>query len=578
MNEPAVPPRSVPAGLGVLAPTALLALHLVLLASSVSRKAATVDEFVHVPSGVWYWKTGDFSLSGLNPPLANLWVSLPVLAMQPKVPFAADRVTRTADYPWTYGRLFLLKNWDGYDAMIWRARVMVMVLSVLAGLVLFLWARRTLGFWPATLALALYAVEPNILAHGRLATQDTAMMLGLLLVLVALDGLLERGGWPRVAALGAALGAACLVKFSGLLLALALPAVFAACVVFVKGFRIPLSVPLETRFGAGRLRAAWQSLVALAAVALVALLVVNAMYGFNGTGRRLDPARLRSRAMASIAAGPLGALPVPLPALYVEGLDGQRLSVEQGESINYLNGYWSRKGWWYYYLEAFVLKVPLPVLLLALAGVVSVFVVRPERRATAWVVLVVGVLFWAVHSFNSNKQIGLRYLLPLFPLVFLLAGRSALIARRLSGRWPRVLAAALVLAAACAALDAWKIHPDYLAYFNPVAGGPRGGPRYLLDSNVDWGQDLPGLADWLKREGVSGPVYLGYFGEVAPELYGIGARRPFRGAIGIVAVSVNYVYGMPYGGYRPDELGWLRRLKPVAEIGHTIYVYRTDRP
>ena len=70
-------------------------------------------------------------------------------------------------------------------------------------------------------------------------------------------------------------------------------------------------------------------------------------------------------------------------------------------------------------------------------------------------------------------------------------------------------------------VGAARIHPHYLAYFNQIAGGPRGGARYLLDSNIDWGQDLKGLADYLKKEDMPGPVYVGYFGHDAPKLYGI---------------------------------------------------------
>ncbi len=559
--------RRLGARVRFLLPAGLLALHVTLLALSVSRKAATVDEFVHLPAGVYYWQTGDFSLSGLNPPLAKLWTALPVLPMEPLMPIAAEPSFRDAAYPWTFGLVYLNKNWDRYEAMFTRARAMVMALSALTALAMFLWARRAIGFWPAALALALYAVEPNILAHGRLATQDTAMMLALVVVLAALDGLLERGGWGRVAALGVALGAACLVKYSGLILAMALPLALAGCVAFVRGFRLPLAVPGEKRFREGRRRAAWQSFVALVAVALVTLLVVNGAYGFRGTFRLPHAATKTSPARALWL----------LPDAYVDGLEGQRAAATQGETANYLNRTWSERGWWYYYLEAFALKLPIPVLVLALAGLVSVFVVRPERKATAILALVTGVLFWAVHSFGANKQLGIRYLLPLFPLVSMLAGRSAVIVSRLAGLRRKALLVALALLVCWAAADALWIHPHYLAFFNAFAGGPEGGPRYLLDSNIDWGQDLPGLADYLRREKITGDVYLGYFGCVPPGFYGIHPRLPYPGVRGCVAVSVNYLYGMPFTPGVRDYFRWLRARKPDAVIGHTIYVYRTDR-
>ncbi len=561
-----------------LLPAVLLALQAALLTLGVSHKTATVDEVIHVPSGVSYWHTGDFSVNGLNPPLAKLWMALPVLPMRPDVPAAAPGGLRGLDYEWDYGHVFLACNEASYDAMILRARAAVMVLSVVAGLVLFLWANRLMGFWCATLALALYVVNPDVLAHGSLATQDTAMMLATLGVLFAFDSLGRSGSWWRVVLLGVLLGVACLVKFTGLLLAVILPFAFLAGVAFGGEFRLPLRAPFDGRFAEGRPRLAWRSFVALVAAALVALVVVNAAYGFRGTCRSLDPDSLSSAAMRSVARSPLGALPVPLPAVYVTGLDGQQADVERCDTWNYLNGEWSKTGWWSYYLEAFALKTPLGALALVLLGAASLFVVKPERRALAAALVITAAVFWAANSF-SNKQLGLRYMLPVFPLLFMLAGRSALIVGKLRGRWAIALAVLLVLLAGWAAADAVGICPDYLAYFNPVAGGPEGGPRFLLDSNIDWGQDLSGLADWLRRENVPGPVYLAYFGEVPPSHCGIEARRIWRGAKGIVAVSVNYLYGMPYRGNREGEFTWLLRdHKPVAVIGHTIYVYRLERP
>ena len=557
---------------------ALLLLHFLVLLLSVRDKSATVDEFVHVPTGCYYWKTGDFTVSGLNPPLLKLWSTLPVVPMHPKLlPVVPEPADRSPEYPWIFGDAFMNQNWDRYDEMLQRARLPVMVLSVVCGLVLFLWTRKAYGLGAALAALALFVIEPNVLAHGRLATQDSGMMLAFLLTLFFFDGLLVHGGWWRAIVVGVFLGMACLVKYSGLVVALGLVAALLVCVIFLRDFRFKLAVPGEKRFRPGRRRLTYQTVVVLLVVGVVALMVVNLQYGFAGTCRLLRPDRMRSAAMKRLANSWVGYVPVPLPRDYLSGLDGQQLSVERGETINYLNGRWSRHGWWYYYLEAFLLKVPIPVLLLLVLAVVSHFLVRTQKWRAGWPVAAACVVFWAFHSIGSNKNIGLRYMLPLFPVMLMLAGRSVLLLRRLSGRAKQALVALLVVLAGWAVSETVRIHPHYLAYFNQIAGGPRGGARYLLDSNIDWGQDLKGLADYLKKEHVEGPVYVGYFGHVAPELYGIKAQPVSRGIMGTVAVSLNYLCGMRYR-YPKDYFRWLRKRKPVAIIGHTIYVYRTIEP
>ena len=557
--------------------SALLLFHLVLLLVSSRGKSATVDEFVHVPSGCYYWKTGDFTLSGLNPPLLKLWSTLPVLGMNPKLPIAGEPADRSLDFPWVFGTVFMHRNWDRYDGMLRMARLPVMALSVLCGLVLFLWARRTFGTAPAMLALGLFAIEPNVLAHGRLATQDTGMMLAFLLTLTFLDGVIVRGGWWRAVLLGVFVGLACLVKYSGLVVALGAVAGVLVAVLLLRDFRFRLAVPGEKRFREGPRRRIYRAGVVLLVIGVVALMVVNLQYGFAGTFRLLQPDRMKSAAMKRLANSWAGYVPVPLPRDYVSGLDGQQFSVEHGETVNYLNGHWSAHGWWYYYLEAFLLKVPIPVLLLIGLGVASLFLVREGRWPGAWPVAAACAVFWAMHSFGSNKNIGLRYMLPLFPVALMLAGRSVLLLKLDRPRLKSAAAAALVFLAGWGLIETTRIHPHYLAYFNQLAGGPRGGARYLLDSNIDWGQDLKGLAEYLRKEGVKGPVYMGYFGHVAPELYGIQSRQVTRGVGGTVAVSLNYLCGMRYQ-YPAGHFKWLQKRKPVAIIGHTIYVYRTDRP
>jgi hypothetical protein len=122
----------------------------------------------------------------------------------------------------------------------------------------------------------------------------------------------------------------------------------------------------------------------------------------------------------------------------------------------------------------------------------------------------------------------------------------------------------------------------HLAYFNELAGGPDGARRILLDSNLDWGQDLGRLKTFLARRGVE-RICLGYFGHVDPAVYGIAySFPPTHPASGTCAVSANFLAGYPYGityagaqvlRVPPGAWSWLDRYRPVARVGRSIYVF-----
>jgi hypothetical protein len=186
---------------------------------------------------------------------------------------------------------------------------------------------------------------------------------------------------------------------------------------------------------------------------------------------------------------------------------------------------------------------------------------------------------------TSRLNIGVRYLMPMLPFVYLLLGGLAARAQA-AGRWARVTAGILLTAYGGATLAAY---PDYLTFFNVLAGGSQGGWRYLANSNNDWGQDLPRLAEWLRDNAPGEVVHLAYFGHMDPARYGIdyvlGTDQPVSG---LHAVSLNLLLGMPYvvmdhGEWRllgrdlttpQNRFAWLRDRTPVAKLGETIWVYR----
>jgi hypothetical protein len=268
---------------------------------------------------------------------------------------------------------------------------------------------------------------------------------------------------------------------------------------------------------------------------------------------------------------------VPVPAAWLSGFDAQKRDTEAGEFGSYLLGEWSQSGWWYYDAVALGVKTPLPVLLLLLFVPLSLRRARLSGTELAFL-LVPPLAVGAMMAGFNRVQVGVRYLLPLLPFGCLLLGAVWSELLRSRARW----LAALVVGwlAAGAAIR----HPEHLAHFNVLAGGPAGGHRVLADSNLDWGQDLYRLRPALDRLGHAGRIGLLYFGHVRPALYGIDYELvPPQPAPGIMAVSVNYLLGYRYPATAPDgrlvpigrdHLEWLRDQEPVARAG-TIWIFDT---
>lgn len=201
----------------------------------------------------------------------------------------------------------------------------------------------------------------------------------------------------------------------------------------------------------------------------------------------------------------------------------------------FLNGQVSLTGWWWFFPYTFLVKTPLTVfgvILLAFAAAVARR--RAARRPISllhetlpwWTLLVA----YSAAVMLGHLNIGQRHLMPAYAPMFVLCGGAAWWVRRWrneessfrSGRGRRAAGlASLALAGLVVAQGAnlARQFPDYIAYFNPLAGGPAQGYRHLVDSSLDWGQDLPGLARYLSRHRVTGPIYLSYFGTASPDYY-----------------------------------------------------------
>jgi 4-amino-4-deoxy-L-arabinose transferase-like glycosyltransferase len=247
----------------------------------------------------------------------------------------------------------------------------------------------------------------------------------------------------------------------------------------------------------------------------------------------------------------------------------------------FLMGQFSTDGWWYYYPVVFLIKTPIATMVFLAISIVW-FIGRAAKGE--WInetfLLLPAIFILGFFCLNSHDM-GLRYILPIYPFLFVFASKAAQIF--LSSKMLRgIYIGAIIwyIGASC------YIHPHYLAYFNELIGGPDNGYKCLVDSNLDWGQDLKGLKAFMQKHAIS-RINLSYFGSDSPERYGIAynwlpsfyLRNPnpeyHEGALkGWVAISATNFQGVYFDNR--NIFAWLRWRKPVAKIGYSILIYKLD--
>ena len=500
-----------------IAVPALLALFVVCGWISLSLESATFDETAHVAAGVSYLETGDFRLNPEHPPLAKLVAAAPLALLDrggvdtnsplwTGTPVSDDDPRRSHAYQWGIGFEFLNGPHESAarrdpSARLTPARCAILGLGALLALVVYAWARSLYGPPAGLLALALAVTCPTLLAHARLVTTDLPAALGFTATAFLVWRWLAAASWRRAACAGAALGAALLFKFSCALLA-------------------PLIVVLAAvAVATGRLDAK-RAAAGIALIAAIAYASIWAGYGFRFAASR-DPDYVLEWADLAGEYRPSPAIDFArthrlFPEAYLYGLAYAKS--QSASRIAFLDGDQSLAGWYRYFPEAFLFKTPLAFTALALWVIAAGLIRTRGKSFDGWCVALTPLVF-AAAAIQSRFNIGHRHVTPVYPFLCVAIAPAA---AWLQERGARAVAVA-VLTASCFVSFALAT-PRYLSYFNVAAGGPRGGAKHLVDSNIDWGQDLPRLKRWMAAHRVA-EVDLAYFGTADPHAYGIEFRK-----------------------------------------------------
>lgn len=549
----------------------MLSCHVLLLARSAMILSPTTDEPAHLVAGLLMHKHGHTGFYKVNPPLVRAVGALPVSLAGYRENLHRLRSGGGHRSEWAVGRDFFTLNGERAFRLITFARWACIPFSLLGCCVCFLWASRIGGKRAGLVAALLWCVSPTVMGHGALLTPDVAAAaMGLLAAYRFRQWSVSRS-WSDTYLAGAAFGLALLCKTSWVILFVLLPCISLLDSLFQlrRGFREAFVDVQQTVF-----------------LCIVALILLNAGYGFRGTMTNLGEYEFYSASLSgrphsdrgryesgnAFAGTIFSDVPVPLPHDFVTGVDLQKRDFELGKP-SYLMGRWRPHGSVFYYMLATLLKVPAGTLLLLVAAIW-----QRSRRATRvdWMLLLlIPLTIYVTVSLQTGINSHFRYVLPALPFFFVFASTAFTMRNRLAGR------IFVGTALTWTVISSLATAPESLSYFNEFCGGPQNGHRYLLNSNIDWGQDMLRLREWAVEEGAADTLHVVSYCPVEPEAFGFqsgdaGFRRNSAGPPsdgtdrpqpGLYALSANRLFG------HNQDCRSFRRMRPVQRIGYSIHVF-----
>lgn len=553
------------------------------------QDSQTTDEGAHLAAGRSYWQTGDYRLNPEHPPFIKYLAAAPLLLIP------STRVDTTSWYwaerdEWHLGQLLLYDHRaeiGGARVIMFVARLPMIGLWLLLLWLVWSWATQRWGGLAGLTSLLVVAFDPNLLGHGHLVTTDVGLTLGFLATIWALDRFLRQPRWRTLLLVSIIFALTQVTKFSAIILWLI----------------VPLLAAIRLTYRPATMNWAWWGRL-VGGLVVVTGLITWMVYGFQVMRPNQDPvvAQLWSQRQTILNEGwydqqpPLmqrlidwsapqstfgrlleGVARTPIPAYsYWRGVFSTLAHDLYGHPA-YLLGHSSDLGWWYYFPVAIAVKTPWPALVLFLVVIgsgIRRLVQRGQSLARrwpfdAWLLTLPPLLFFG-WSLTSHIDIGVRHVFPV--TVWLLFSVGSLIPR-----WPwrpRFFLILTVLLAGLAPVFAVAAWPNTIGYYSGAIGGTTQGYRYVIDSNLDWNQDVWRLDAFLRQQRFS-EVHLVLFGSLPyaqlwPTTMPVWTDEQIAAGLrpsGVVVISAGQLYNL--GG----PFGWLRGYRPKWRIGSSITVY-----
>ncbi len=516
----------------LIAIAALLVFFSLALQPAIS-KSPTADEGVHMLRSQVLRQTDELGLQGQHTPLGH-WIIGTFFFTEPSLPDIKDLPSWPILSPDSLVGEFLWQSAAVVSRVVLLARLPVIFVGLFIGAVLASWSKQRNGIVGLAIVAGLFAFSPNLLASSALATTDLVAAAGILAAVFALWHFWQKSSLVWWLAAGLMMGMAIGAKLTGLLV---LPITFILSYSHVKE------------------RQWWKPGLVWASMLPVAGLVVWFIYGFE--------------------IGQVNGIPIPA-ATYLNNFVEVQQHIERGHYA-FLLGERSNEGWWGYFVVAYLVKTPAITIILFTFSLVYLTLKRRWKRSIYLWLPAITIFLAASYS---KLNIGYRHILAMVPFIWLLIAETAPWWRKRPAQ--KILLALILLFYAIGSL---LVRPHYLSYFNQFVGGPSNGSNYLGDSNIDWGQDLALLADYI-RDFAGDDLRYSYFGASDPAYYGIEQRplvdsegklndfAPANPSPGKYALSVNHLQSGTAD--QPDLFDWFRGQAPTGHIGFSILLFDVE--
>ena len=613
----------------------ILLLHFVVSLSVSARESAIYDEKAHIPAAYSYVRYGDMRLNPEHPPLIKDLAGLPLLALQPAFPLQSSEWQQGINEQWAIGDIFINCTkpemlCNDADTILFWSRLPIVLISVLLGIMLFVWTKELGGTLAGLFAVLLYAADPNIIAHNHYVTTDLGIAAFIFSAFYFFIRFLKAPTLKNTVVAGIFLGLAELTKFSAVLL-------FPIFGLFVILYALTRQKPTGTAQSifSFKFRAVLEYGLKFTGSIVVCFVLIWSLYAWNTAtmpGERLVAAADLYLSQQNAPAQFAHALVVSTSeSAFLKPLSEYFLGVAMvfgrvaSGNVHYFLGTISDKASAWYFPTVFFLKETLPFLFLLVAttgyslyrigqavaharirsfAALSEFIRRSFRSKTTQYVTVFFILFYSYVSITGNLTIGFRHLFPILPFLYMLIAKTVFdFLKRQQTEPVTHTVCSWILGIAIFAIAAIPVltYPGYLSYFNPIVGGNQNGYRYVTDSNYDWGQDMKNLDDFVEthnrcKTGTASQsetkrcivtadypaidkIRVDYFGGGSPIYYlkdkyisWWDKREPEPGWY---AISSFFYQESLYRQKQPEERNyeWLRNIRPLTRAGDSIFIY-----
>ncbi len=544
-------------------------------------------ELGHMAASLRLYETGEFDLFHVNPPLLRYLVG-------PSVANFVDPVTDWSDYSadlltrseWATGVSFVKANdFETLRQSFFVGRVVCIPLILLGSFFGYQFAKELFGELSGFLFLLLWTFSPLILGWGATICPDVAAASLGIVSLYTYWHWTKKATWLLAILSGITLGLLPLTKLTWIIAL----GIWPLMGIFAMAMNRKCSETELAGFSSSqRLRVVFQ----LVLILLLALFTINFGYKFGGSFQKLDDFTFHSKSFTNengenrFTNTLLGKIPVPFPKHFVLGFDTQKIDFERGMS-SYLLGEHANRGWWYYYIVATFFKEPVGFLVLAL---LATFLFCFKNYRADWqdelsLVVPMLTLFFAVSS-QAGFSLHSRYTIPFLPLWYIWVSRVGMITKiaGVNKVLQYSVVAVVVLPLFLGIASSLHEYPHSMSYINELGRDRK--PPVLLGSNLDWGQDLYELKEYLDEHPEAKPLHIAMSHLFPLETLGIKSAglppkwkpgKEFQGTWleqihtgprpGRYLLGTNDLFGAS------GDYDWLHEFKPTKRIGYSAYLY-----